>query len=282
MIAMWKRDWSLRIGTLLIQPGDGFSATVEFDVVKTLGREPNTATIRVANLSDDRIAQLSGLDDPDIDLRAGYRGAAENIFAGDAQDIWTVTEKPDRWTHIEARDGGRSYRTAVLGRAFPAGSSVASVIIACARAMEVGIGNATAIAATAELDTGGRIYATGTTVSGPAWRSLDRVCSSCSLRWSVQQGVLQLRRAGRPADVSAVLLSPATGLLGSPSRGQKDRRGKVTYTAASLMRPGVYPGRVVRIESRDLRADLLCKRTQHSGSTTGNDWSVTMELAEYA
>lgn len=280
-MSLWRRDWSLRIGPVLIRPG-GVVATVAFNVTRTLGREPNKATIRVANLSDSRVQQLSGLDQPQVELVAGYQGdQIETIFLGDTRDLWTLTEGVDRWTHIEAQDGGRSYRTAELDRSWPAGTTVSTVLEACATAMGVGLGNARAVAAGAQLNSGGSIYPSGTSVSGPAWRSLDRICRSCSLRWSVQSGVLQLRGTRRAAVVSAALLTPATGLLGSPSWGARDRRGGVVYTATTLMRPGIYPGRVVRIESRDLTANLLCKRTQHTGETTGAPWHIQMELQEY-
>ncbi len=276
-MSLWRRDWSLQIGLVLVRPGPAMS----FSVQRSLGREPNKATIQIANLTTTRTDQLSGLDEPQVTLVAGYVGQTETIFLGDARDLWTVREGVDRWTKIEAQDGGRSYRTAELDRSFGPGTSVATVIDSLASAMGVGLGNVTSVAADAELSSGGNIYATGTTVSGPAWRSLDRVCASCSLRWSVQSGVLQLRGTDRAAVVSAVRLTPGTGLLGSPSRGARDRRGNTLYTATSLMRPGLYPGRVVRIESAELSASLLCKRTQHTGETTGGPWQVTMELQEY-
>jgi len=283
-VSLWLRDWSLQIGTVLVRLGADPRAvpTMTFNVQRSLGREPNKASIAIANLSDTMVARLSGLDGPQVELRAGYQGQIETIFLGDARDIWTVTDGVTRWTKVEAQDGGTSYRTAELDRSFAAGTPVSTVIVACATAMGVGLGNAQSVAAAAELSSGGSTYPSGTSVSGPAWRSLDRVCRSCGLRWSVQTGVLQLRGGRRQAAVtSSVLLTPSTGLLGSPSRGARDRRGDVVYSATALLRPGIYPGRVVRIESRDLTATLLCSRTQHTGETTGPAWTVGMELKEY-
>ena len=279
---LWKRDWSLRIGTVMIRPSDGHLITIRFEVSKTSGREPNKASISIANLSDARVSSLAAMDDPDIELQAGYVGAMDTIFSGDAKDIWTTRDTPDRWTKIEAQDGGRSYRSAELDQGWDESVSLATIITSCAQAMGVGIGNAASAAARAELDSGGAIFPTGVTISGPAWRSLDRICRSCGLRWSVQSGVLQISEVGRAAVVQAVRLSPSTGLIGSPSRGAKDRRTrKYTYSATSLMRPGLYPGRVVRIESQELTANLLVQTTHHVGDTTGEDWHVDMELQEY-
>lgn len=276
------RDWSLQIGPVLIEPGGRQQASVSFEVQKSTKREPNKAQIQVINLSDSRVQQLAGLEDVQVQLDAGYQDGKDTIFVGDVRDMWTVRETPDRITKIEAQDGGRSYRTASIQRSFAPGTTVASVITACAEAMGVGIGNTTALALRADLVDGGPNYATGTTLSGPAWRELSRVCTSAGIRYSIQNGVLQLRRAGRPAVTSAVRLTPDTGLIGSPTRGQRDRRTrKVSYSATALLRPGIYPGRVIRIESRDLTANLLCKNATYSGETTGSNWYVNMDLQEY-
>ena len=281
-MSLWRYDWSVQIGTLLIRPGPINNFTVKFSVARSTGREPNSCQIQIANLSDARVQELEAMDNPAVSLRAGYVGAVDTIFSGNAPTVYTVHEIPNRWTKIEASDAGDSYRSATIERSFAADTSVATVIAACAEAMDVGMGNAASVAADAELNSGGNTYATGTVLSGPAWRQLDRVCNSCGLRWSVQSGVLQLRARGRAAETSAVRLTPSTGLIGSPTRGEKDRRTRrVTYGATSLMRPGLYPGRVVRIESRSVNANLLCKKTKHTGDTTGGDWIVEMELQEY-
>lgn len=278
------RDWRLQIGTVVIAPGTGRHVpTVSFEVSKSTKREPNKARIEIMNLSDDRVEQLAGFDDVTVQLDAGYDGDdLDTIFLGDVRDLWTSRQTPDRVTRILAEDGGRSYRTASINRSFGPGTPVATVIQECATAMGVSPGNLAAVSTQAQLTNGGDNYATGTTLSGPAWRELSRVCSSCDVQWSIQNGVLQFRQSRRPAESRAVLLTPSTGLIGSPTRGEKDRRTrKVSYAVQSLLRPGLYPGRTVRVESKDLTANLQCKNAQYQGNTTGGDWYVNMDLEEY-
>jgi hypothetical protein len=277
------RDWSVQVGNVRMTPGPpGRSLTVEFEVTKTTDREPNTCTLKVANLIRRRRDSLQELDDPQLQIIAGYRDFTDTIFVGDARDIWSYRDGVDTWTEIESEDGGTAYRTGTIQQSFAAGTPVATVIEACATAMGVGFGNAASVASGAELDSGGNNYANGTTVSGVAWRQLNRVCSSCSLRWSVQNGVLQLRAAGRPSQVSAIVLNPASGLLESPTRGKRDERtGRITYGAKALLIPGLYPGRVVRVQSREVNANLMIQRVRYGGTTTGEDWFAELELQEY-
>lgn len=279
-----ERDWEIRVGTVLITPGTpGRTLTCEFEVTKTTAREPNKCTVKIANLTRRRRDELAELDEPELQVIAGYRDFKDTIFAGDVRDLWSYREGVDTWTEIEAEDSGRSYRTARIEQSFAPGTSLSTVIRACAVAMGVGVGNTDEIAADAELPSGSNTYPTGTTVSGVAWRQLNRIATSASLRWSVQNGVLQFRRPGQAAEtVSAPHLSPGTGLLESPTRGARDQRtGRITYGAKCLMNPAVYPGRVVRISSRELSADLMVKRATYSGSTTGENWFVDTELQEY-
>jgi hypothetical protein len=93
---------------------------------------------------------------------------------------------------------------------------------------------------------------------------------------------LQFRGAGRAAETSAVLLTPDTGLLESPTRGRIDRSTRrLTYGAKSLLIPGLYPGNVVTLLSKGISGNLLVKAAHYVGVTTENDWIVELELQEY-
>ncbi len=283
MTTLDTRAWSIQIGDTLITPGaPGRSLKCTFEIVKSTEREPNKCTVKITNLTRRRRNALQQLEDPQIEVKAGYAGLVDTLFVGDARDIWSYRDGVDNVTEIESEDGGTSYRTATIQQSFAENTSVSTVIGACAAAMGVGLGNTAAVSANAELSDGARVYTNGTTVSGVAHRQLNRVCRSASLRWSVQNGVLQLRAQGRAAEVRAIRLTPGTGLLGSPTRGKRDERTeRVSYGAKALLIPGLYPGRVARIESREVTANLMIKRGRYVGETTGPDWFVDLELQEY-
>ena len=180
MTALRHRSWSVQIGTVRASsPSDGAALTVRFDVQKSTEREPNTATVKICNLSRDRRRALESADEPTIELRAGYVGIEDLIFAGDARDIWSERDGADVWTTIEAEDGGRAYRSAVYEQRYPAGTSAATVIRDLAGQLGVGLGNAAQLVAAAELDEAGPRFGSGLLLTGPAWRSMDRICRSC-------------------------------------------------------------------------------------------------------
>lgn len=282
------RYWEASVGTTRIASSDGGPGdrpiALAFEVQKTLGREPNRASLKVANLAAPTRERLEGEDEPELTIRAGYQdlGLQDTIFVGDCQDIYSAREGADIWLHVESEDGGASYRTARLAMSFPPGSSLATVIGTIAGAMGVGIGNALAIAATATLSSGGVTFASGLAIEGPAWRSLDTVCRSASLRWSVQNGVLQLRGARQPAELTTVLLSPSTGLIGSPSRASRDpRTGDISISANALIVPGLFPGKIIVLQSSTISGPYMCHSVRYNGSTASNDWYCELELKDF-
>jgi hypothetical protein len=142
--------------------------------------------------------------------------------------------------------------------------------------MGIGEGNLGELGTDATLADGDlSSYELGTVLSGVAHRELDRIVRSCGLTWSVQSGVLQLRRAGRALNTTAIRLSPQTGLIGSPSI---DADGYVECT--SLLNGATYPGRPVVLESRAINGGFQVRRVRHVGDTAGNDWYNELTLEE--
>lgn len=282
------RYWEVTVGTSRISSSDRSAGdrplSMTFEVNKSLDREPNKATVKIANLTKSRRESLEKEEEPQLEIVAGYSelGMHDTIFVGDARDIYSNRDGANIWTTIEAEDGGNSYRTARLSMSFPPGASLSSVITAIAGAMGVGIGNTAAIAASATLDSGSAVFSSGLAIEGPAWRSLDTVCRSASLRWSVQNGVLQLRQQRRPAEVAATLLSPSTGLVGSPTRSAKEpRTGDIKVDATMLIVPGIYPGKVVMLSSSTVEGPWMVHSARYNGSTVSNEWYAELTLQDY-
>ncbi len=282
------RFWEITVGTKRIASAattrGNRPLAIAFEVSKSLDREPNRASVKIANLARSTREALENEDEPELQIIAGYQelGLQDTIFVGDTQDIYSNQEGADIWTMVESEDGGNAYRTARLAMTFSPGVALLTVITTIAGALGIGIGNTAAIAATATLNDGSGIFPRGLAIEGPAWRSLDTVCRSASLRWSVQNGVLQLRQQGRPPTLSVTLLSPSTGLIGSPARTAKDpRTGEVSVTAKALIIPGFFPGTIVMLDSKTVQGPWMVHSVTYTGSTVANDWYADLTLKEY-
>ncbi len=246
----------------------------EFQVIKNLRREPNTAEIKVFNLSPSTRQSLEAAEEQRIRLSVGYESDVHVIFEGDLRKASSTRDGPDIVTTIEGGDGERSFRRARTNRSFGEGTSVRSVIEDVARSMGIGVGNLEAQTQGAGFEGLGNVYVEGTVVSGSSRESLTGLTRSVGLEWSVQDGNLQLLPFRTALRQTAVLLraEPNTGLVGSPSLDSEN-----VLQARSLIIPGIFPGRKVRVEAEFVRGDYRVTKATWNGSTFGNDWYVDVE-----
>lgn len=265
---LFNRRWRLQVGTLELSDLD-----LAFLVERTSAREPSTAEIRVANLAPESraIVEAGGV----VILHAGYEDPPL-LFRGDSRVAFTVLDGPDRWTTIQARDGGRAYTEARISRSYPIGTRYSQILRDAVTAAEIGEGNLNEFEASLSLRNRATVTATGYTASGPVRRVITDIVRAAGLRWSVQSGALQLQRQGQPLRSTAVLLSPDTGLIGTPT--WDDQRRRRFLKAKTLIQPGLEPGRLVRVESALVRADFEVRGVVYEGETRGEPWYATLTL----
>lgn len=269
MARLFGREWYLSVGSLDLTDLD-----LAFKVTRSVRREPNLAEIRIWNLSPETRAAIDR--DQIVVLRAGYEDPP-TLFRGEIRDVRTERDgQADFVTVVQARDGGRAYNDARMSRAYAPGTPALRVLRDAVAALEIGEGNLADFASAYALRTGSDGFADGYVAAGPARRVLDALARGAGLRWSVQNGALQLMEQGRPLQRRAVVLAADSGLVESPTWNEGRRRR--TVTAKSLIQPGIEPGRIVVLESALITGDFEVRAIEYVGDTRGNDWIATMEL----
>jgi len=267
-----------RVAAVVVGTGGGRALRIDaldfsFTVVKNLRREPNTCSVEIYNLSDTSRLSIEGASGQQLRLEAGYANDSWAIFEGEVRRAWTEYEGAvDRKTTIEGGDGERAFRVARVNRSFGEGTSLRSVIAEVATSMGLGVGNLEAETQGRGFEGLGSTYAEGCVVSGSGRESLSGLCRSIGLEWSVQDGNLQLLPFREAVRHTAVLLTPDTGLIGSPSI---DSEG--VMHAKALIIPGIFPGRKIDVRSRYAAGVFRAAKTTFTGSTAGPDWYVDIE-----
>lgn len=269
---LWDRRYLLTVGTLDVSALD-----IGFDVTKNTSREPNTAEVRIFNLSRSDRATLEAADAPRVVLRAGYLAdgdPAPLLFLGGARRVYSAREGLDIVTTVTASDSGRELLTGRVSRSYAPGSRVTRALRDAVTAAGIGEGNLSDFEGAYTMRTGAAVFADGFVADGPARRVLHALARAAGLRWSVQNGSLQLQRAGQALQSTAPRLTSASGLVGTPTR---DEHGKVT--AQALLQPGLEPGRRVVLASEEIEGSYEIRQTVYKGTTAGAEWYATMELA---
>jgi hypothetical protein len=76
----------------------------------------------------------------------------------------------------------------------------------------------------------------------------------------------------------AVLLTPATGLIGSPEHGTPDKKHAASVLKArSLLQPAIKPCKRVVIRSQSISGTFCVQKVTHHGDTAGGDWYSDLE-----
>lgn len=264
---LFGREAHLVIGTTDVTGMD-----FEFQVKRTLKPEPNTAQIRVYNLSESTRKSLEesfpGNKDAapvPVKLEAGYTGAVSQIYYGDVRNCQTVIDGPDVITMLDTGDKENALRTQRCQVPLGPGTTPAQALQAIATALGVGLG--TLASAQAGLASKGLASLGRLRLSGYAATLLTDFCNSAQLEWSVQNGVLQILDIGGALQGTPVLLTPDTGLIESPAR---DNKGIVSAT--TLMIPDMRPGARVVFDAKYLGGFFRIIEVTTAGDTLGKDW----------
>jgi hypothetical protein len=269
---LFDRRWAVTVGP---PDGDGKKWTdlrVTFHVEKSGSATPNKATVEIYNLKEEsrkyitkRMAFILG---------GGYVGNATQLFSGAVELIDHEQHGPDWVTKLENHDGVHAYRGLVLSESFKPGTTETAVVDAIARKMGVKVGDLKGLGIRSKAD--GKVlrkgqWNHGRTLSGTARAELDALCRRAGARWSIQDGVLQVLRLGQSLDDEAVVVSPATGLVGSP---------KVTETGVKftmLLTGKLVPGKLVQLDTRYIKGNYVVENVVHTGDSHGHAWHTHID-----
>lgn len=246
-----------------------------FRVSKSLTKDPNTLDLKIYNLSERTRAGMKSKGAPVI-VSAGYAENAGVIFSGDTRTIDHGRDGADWVTHVQCGDGERAYQFARFTESFAPGTAVTDVIMAAAKKTGLNLGNLVATMNTG--DRGLSHFKHGYAAHGRACAELDKLLASVGLTWSIQDGAIQVLKGGAPAQGFATLLSPETGMIGSPDHGTPDKKGKPSVLKVkTLLQPQIRCGGRVEVRSSGVKGQFRVEKVEHTGDTDGGDWYTSIE-----
>jgi hypothetical protein len=236
---------------------------VGFEVVKTGTRTPNKAKVEVYNLTKESSALFQDKNAV-VRLLAGYRQPQE-LFIGDCDKAVREQNGTDWLTKVEASDGGRKFRTGFVSQTFAVGSSTSQMLAVLSAAAGLPVGYAVGFQ---------EVYLTQPLVlNGPVRDCLDALAKAIDSEWSIQGGRIQVLAAGAVAPGEGVILSPASGLVGSPTKTKKG------IELTCLLQPMLAPGVRFMVQSRDVSGTYKCQQVTHKGDSGWSDEFYTSVVA---
>ncbi|MCK5603277.1 hypothetical protein KAR91_15445 [Candidatus Pacearchaeota archaeon] len=246
---------------------------IVFDIEKTSSSNANNAKIQIYNLNESNRGILKTGENLSITLEIGYGDILEQLFIGDIQRSFTQRSGPDFITTIEADDGGRALSESKLDKSYSAGVKLKSVVDDAMQSMK----DAGQIIIGSVSNIKDEIAQNGITISGLAQKIINDIANKQGLEFSVQDNEAQILDPAIDTGEIAVLLTPNTGLIGSPNLGIAGENIEGIEFKALIQTTKFRPGRAVKIESKDFNGLIRINKSKFIGDTHAPSWFVIGE-----
>lgn len=222
-----------------------------FKITKTIGRTPNTASIKIWNLSPDNEALVKGEFD-DVIVNAGYDGNTRLLFRGNIRYAEGYPEASERILQLDCGDGDRDFQKTVINVTLAAGTTTAQLVdhvLSKFGSVKKG---------TVVLKD--KTHSRGRVISAMARDVLDRVALDQDAHWSFQDGVLHIIPVGSTLPNEAIVITTETGMLEAPKRTDKGIK------VVCQLNPLLLPNRVIQLDNKDFRDQVRKQRLKLPGA----------------
>lgn len=264
---MSQRIIDRRIRVVVGKPGEqGFEITdlrTSFKIKKNEGSKPNTAEITIYNLSRQSAEKTRGADLV-VQVFAGYGDVTPLIFLGAVTRSATTNEGTETITKIES--GKALVKTPPVAKTFKGTQKLTGILGAIAEPLE---GIVTDLTGVPDVNVSAP---RGIRLSGPIRKVLNKYTVANGLDWYIEDGVLRILARGEPYNTQAVLLTPDSGLIGSPKPVQVSEKesGRAAVTIVSTLNGELRPRRILAVDGVQNHAGwYLIRSVEHVGDLWG-------------
>lgn len=274
-MTLFNRNIAVTFGTA----GDAKKVTqlhVEFNVVHQR-KEPNTATVSIFNLASTTREKLATKDPNGLPLQilieAGYGDELEQLYLGRIRNAIS-TRNGESWvTTIDSGDGEAEVQKAHVDVTFPKGAKVTDVLSQLIK--KTGLGPGDLVSKIQQNGFSGTFdqFARGLAVSGNADNKIKQISQALGMTASVQDGVYTAFEEKAGGKATGFILTPETGLIGSPESGKEG-----TIKSRSLLLPKLRPGHLIGLKSAQFDGTYRVQKATHSGAWRGQEWYTELDL----
>lgn len=309
MSTLFGRSYKLTVDDIETEGGGvgtgKFGLDIRFKVESTVKSAPNKIDLDIFNLNPDHrnafLKESGSQVSKDkrkpvpVVLEAGYSDDRGVIFHGELRNLTVSTADGDKIIKLSGSDSGYGYNVADLSKSYGPGTRVMTVVQDAVAAMGVGVGNLGTLPELV-IPNLGSTFSEGYPVNASAESVLNDLLFSAGYTWSIQKGVLQIKKNNRPVDEQVYYLSPNTGLIGSPepevdatvlpnNTGKPNPPVAAKRTGAikvrTLLLHQLYPGAIVVLDSDEFRGGYQITQIEFVGDTDGDDWYSDLLVRPY-
>ncbi|MEE8299291.1 MAG: hypothetical protein V3R67_07925 [Thermodesulfobacteriota bacterium] len=248
---------------------------IQFDIKKNSEPSPNKGTITIYNLNEVSRAALQSKDMAAL-LEIGYESfdLVEELASGKIHKAVSMQQGKDWITIIDFGDGLKNLSEASINVSFAPGATGKQVLSSLVKNLGAGVG---AIKGLVDVT-----FQNGLIASGPVKHEIDKIADLMGLEWSIQDGNFQILPRLVPSEKSTILLSPETGLQGSPTQREDAKKGGKYLEFVAKPRAIIKPGNAVQILSREIDGFYKIRTARFRGDNRTGPFEMLCEAVEIA
>lgn len=255
-----------------------------FHIEKNLDPSPNRCELQIFNLSQENRKALHAQKEITVEISAGYRGYADKnntnpdseflIFKGDLQQVFSKKDGPDWITTIRTADGIDSQQQSLVSQAFKKGTAFTAIAEQLLGKTSVDFKRALEKIKSGDIPAAVKTVLNSYTVQGSVAKELEKKFKEWGVKGFVSDGELQILKPGEFLGTEIIVLSPDTGLIGSP---ELDTSGYIRLT--TLIRPEFLPGYAVNVVTAEYNGNFRIEKMSYNGTTFDNNWYIELEAS---
>ena len=277
MSQLWNRKAIVTMGIKGEQGVKIEGLRIAFEIEKTNAKAANNAKIMIYNLNESNKSILKSKEDLSLTLEVGYgANGVDLLFTGDIVRSTTQRRGADFVSTIEVDDGDEALTRAKIEKSYAAGASEKTIVEDALQSMkdagQVVIGSISSLR--------DEVAQNGFSASGLASNIIEQITSKQGLEFSIQDNETQILGTDEDTGEEAIVLTPSTGLIGSPRIGLIGKDASKTdgiEFKALIQTTRFKPGRKVKIKSREVDGFFKILKSKFAGDTHAPAWFVTCE-----
>ncbi len=248
---------------------------ISFSCEKADTESANSAKVQLWNLSPAHLAELNKTDCI-VSLRAGYGSVMPLIFTGVVTFAKTARDGSDVMTELEIVDNRVELRDTYVSLSYQGAVNCKKLIQDVAAQMGVVV----SFSYNASFKNIPNGYSYVGSVSG----ALKKACDTSGLTWSVNNGVLQIKKPNDTMSREVYEISAETGLIGSPERveisGKSADAAQYGWDIQYLMNAAINVDDYIYLNSLNVKGYFRVYSVTIEGDNLGESWSCTARLLE--
>lgn len=291
----WDRQYRLRAG---IEGEKGFEVGepdsktqraihISFSVQKSDSTTMNTTKIKLWNLNKEQISILTKTG-CQIEIMAGYGTSRPIVFRGTVSNVNESLDGSDRMVEIDAVDGFASLSETQVSISYSGKISTYKVFRDVANQLNLPV----TYSATAQDTLESSYFSNGYSFVGYAQYVLDEICEKTSLMWTIQNGILQIRKGSEGISTSVHRINKDTGLINIPKRVYSSATSDTNTTSDTasdmlygyeieyFMNGAIGIGDRVYVESKIVTGMFMVTSLVIEGDNLEGNWQCTAEITE--